>query len=48
VRYALRNCPVYFYDATQIKALGRSAGFNTVDVYKIPGAGMDYHVALRP
>ncbi len=48
VRYALRHCPVYFYDATQIKALSRSAGFNTVDVYKIPGAGMDYHVALRP
>jgi cyclopropane fatty-acyl-phospholipid synthase-like methyltransferase len=48
VRYAVRNCPVYFYDEPQIVALGRSAGFRAVDVHKIPGAGMDYHVTLRP
>jgi len=48
VRYALRSCPVYFYDPPQIEALGRAAGFHSVDIYKIPGAGMDYHVTLRP
>jgi len=48
IRYALRTCPVYFYDAPQIQALGQRAGFNSVDVYKIPGAGMDFHVTLRP
>ncbi|MCE5267554.1 MAG: class I SAM-dependent methyltransferase [Planctomycetaceae bacterium] len=47
VRYRMRNCPLYFYDVPQIKALGREAGFASVEVYKIPGAGMDYHVALR-
>jgi cyclopropane fatty-acyl-phospholipid synthase-like methyltransferase len=47
-RYALRNCPVYFYDEAQIAALGRRAGFSAVDVYKIAGAGMDFHVTLRP
>lgn len=48
VRYKLRSCPVYFYDERQITLLGRRAGFGTVEVYKIPGAGMDFHVALRP
>lgn len=48
VRYRLRNCPVYFYDAPQIASLGRRAGFGVVDIVKIPGAGMDYHVCLAP
>lgn len=47
-RYALRNCPVYFYDEAQINDLGRRAGFGTIDINKIPGAGMDFHVILRP
>jgi len=33
---------------SQIEALGHDAGFGSVDVYKIPGAGMDFHVTLRP
>lgn len=46
VRYRLRNCPVYFYSERQIRAIGQEAGFGTVDVIKIEGAGMDYHVCL--
>jgi cyclopropane fatty-acyl-phospholipid synthase-like methyltransferase len=47
-RYALRHCPVYFYDELQIRSLCRYAGFGQVDVYKIPGAGIGYQVSLRP
>ena len=47
-RYKLRNCPVYFYDESRIQQLCEQAGFSQVDVYSIPGAGMDYHVCLRP
>jgi len=47
-RYWLRNCPVYFYDDAQIRRLCREAGFDEIDVHKIPGAGMDYCVCLRP
>jgi ubiquinone/menaquinone biosynthesis C-methylase UbiE len=46
VRYRLRNCPVFFYDALRIQNLAERAGFSRVDVHKIPGAGMDYHVCL--
>lgn len=48
VRYQLRNCPVYFFDPEQIDALARQAGFRTVEIRKIDGAGMDYHVCLKP
>jgi SAM-dependent methyltransferase len=48
VRYRLRSCPVYFYEEEQILSIGREAGFGTVDIVKIPGAGMDYHVCLTP
>ncbi len=48
VRYNLRKCPLWFYTESQIKELGREAGFGDVDVRKIPGAGMDYHVCFRP
>ena len=47
-RYNLRNCPLWFYTEQQIRELGTQAGFGTVEVRKIPGAGMDYHVCLRP
>ncbi len=47
-RYRLRNCPVYFYDERKIRAIGESAGFRSVDIIKIEGAGMDYHVCLTP
>lgn len=47
-RYRLRNCPVYFFDQERIVALARQAGFSSVEVRKIPGAGMDYHVCLKP
>ena len=45
-RYWVRNCPVYFYDPEQIEKLCRGCGFHYVQVHKIPGAGMDYHVWL--
>jgi ubiquinone/menaquinone biosynthesis C-methylase UbiE len=48
VRYWLRSCPVYFYDEKRISSLGKQAGFSSVDIRKIPGAGMDYHVCLEP
>ena len=46
-RYTLRRCPVYFYDPEGIRALAARAGFRGVEIYKIPGAGMDYHVWLK-
>ena len=46
-RYNLRKCPLWFYTEPQIRELGTQAGFATVEIRKIPGAGMDYHVCLR-
>jgi cyclopropane fatty-acyl-phospholipid synthase-like methyltransferase len=48
VRYRLRRCPLYFYDERRIREIARAAGFRGIEVCKIPGAGMDYHVCLRP
>jgi len=48
VRYRLRRCPVYFYDDALIRSLATQAGWSRVEIEKIPGAGMDYHVCLRP
>jgi predicted TPR repeat methyltransferase len=48
VRYTLRRCPVYFYGKEHIHRLCASAGFRDIHIYKIPGAGMDYHVCLKP
>ncbi len=48
LRYKLRRCPVYFYDDARIRKLGSNAGFRDIRIQKIPGAGMDYHVCLRP
>ena len=47
-RYRLRQCPVYFYSAADIDALCSAAGFRGIDIKKISGAGMDYHVCLQP
>jgi 2-polyprenyl-3-methyl-5-hydroxy-6-metoxy-1,4-benzoquinol methylase len=47
-RYTLRRCPVYFYDAEAIERLSRRTGWSSAKVYKIPGAGLDYHVCLVP
>jgi cyclopropane fatty-acyl-phospholipid synthase-like methyltransferase len=47
-RYDLRKCPVFFYEEGQIREIGRAAGFREVEIVKIPGAGMDYHVCVRP
>jgi cyclopropane fatty-acyl-phospholipid synthase-like methyltransferase len=44
VRYWLKHCPVYFYDAKQIEQVCRQAGFSSVNIEKIGGAGMDYFV----
>lgn len=48
IRYRLRNCPLFFYDEEAIRDLCTRAGFSQVIVDKIPGAGQDYHVCLRP
>ena len=48
IRYRLRRCPVYFYDDAAIRTIGRQAGFGSVEVIKISGAGMDYHVCMAP
>ena len=48
LRYRLRQCPVYFYDDAGIRKLCVEAGFTDIRIQKIPGAGMDFHVCLRP
>lgn len=48
VRYRLRQCPVYFYDDARIRQMCSVAGFTDIRIQKIPGAGMDFHVCLRP
>jgi ubiquinone/menaquinone biosynthesis C-methylase UbiE len=48
LRYRLRRCPVYFYDEVQIRNLCLIAGFKSVEIQKIPGAGMDFHVSVKP
>jgi 2-polyprenyl-3-methyl-5-hydroxy-6-metoxy-1,4-benzoquinol methylase len=48
LRYRLRQCPVYFYNESGIRRLSTAAGFADVRIQKISGAGMDYHVSLRP
>lgn len=47
-RYQLRQCPVYFYNDVGIRKLCQTAGFADVRIQKIPGAGMDFHVSVRP
>jgi ubiquinone/menaquinone biosynthesis C-methylase UbiE len=42
VRYWIKRCPVYFFEADGIRALMTAAGFTDVRIEKIPGAGMDY------
>jgi SAM-dependent methyltransferase len=48
VRYRLRSCPVWFYDEAGIRNSAKLAGWSQIDIRKIAGAGMDYHVALKP
>lgn len=46
VRYALKNCPVYFYRPDGIAGLAEAAGFPRYTIEKVPGAGMDYVVTF--
>jgi cyclopropane fatty-acyl-phospholipid synthase-like methyltransferase len=48
IRYRLRNCPVWFYSQAEIRKSASDAGWRTIDIRKIAGAGMDYHVYLKP
>jgi len=48
LRYRWRQCPVYFYDDAGIRKLCAASGFSDVCIQKIHGAGMDFHVCLRP
>lgn len=45
-RYKLRNCPLWFYDESQIRDLARKSDFSGADISKIRGAGQDYVVVL--
>ncbi len=47
-RCRLRNCTVYAYDEPTIRSIGAEAGFGSIDVVKLDGAGMDFHVCLKP
>lgn len=47
-RYKLRRCPLFFYDEQEIRELFTNAGFGSVDIYPIPGAGMDFHMVAKP
>ena len=47
-RYRLRRCPLYFYDEWKIESLARRAGWTGININKIEGAGLDFHVCLRP
>lgn len=38
-RYALRNCPVYFYTRQQIEALARHCGLHNVEVARYASSG---------
>ena len=46
VRYRMRRCPVYFYEASKIEMPLQNAGIKNYRIIKIPGAGMDYFVGL--
>lgn len=48
MRYRMRRCPLYFYDEARIRRLSSAAGFTDIRIQKIPGAGMDFHVCLKP
>jgi 2-polyprenyl-3-methyl-5-hydroxy-6-metoxy-1,4-benzoquinol methylase len=42
LRYYFKGCPVYFYKRSDIESLGVRAGFSSVAIRKIEGAGQDY------
>lgn len=46
VRYAIKRCPVYFYERDRIGELSAGAGFASYAIDKVPGAGMDYVVTF--
>lgn len=48
IRYRLRRCPLFLYRHAQIEKLMTDAGFSSVSVTKIAGAGQDFHVVARP
>jgi SAM-dependent methyltransferase len=46
VRYAIKRCPVYFYERDDVALLSEQAGFASLAIDKVPGAGMDYVVTF--
>jgi len=48
IRYRLRRCPVYFYDEKAVRRLFERTGYGALDLWKIPGAGLDFHALVRP
>lgn len=47
-RYDRRDCPTYYFDIEKIKQVLIDAGFSNFKIQKLPGAGMDFHVVVRP
>ena len=45
-RYWIKKCPVYFYKPDNIEQYAKNAGFSSVYIKKMPGAGQDYFVQL--
>ena len=46
-RYRLKQCPVYFHTRQEVEEMFSAAGFGSVDIQKMPGAGMDFFVVAR-
>lgn len=47
IRYRIHRRPFYFYDKIKIRELVMKAGFKEIEIKKIPGTGMDYHVCFK-
>jgi 2-polyprenyl-3-methyl-5-hydroxy-6-metoxy-1,4-benzoquinol methylase len=46
-RYWFKNCPIYFHTRRQVENIFSLAGFRTVKIHKMPGAGMDFFVTAQ-
>jgi ubiquinone/menaquinone biosynthesis C-methylase UbiE len=46
-RYKWRRCPLFLYTDAEIHAILRAAGVARYQIYKLPGAGMDFVVWIE-
>lgn len=47
-RYLFKRAPVVLYSRRKLEKMLREAGCTTFEIIKIPGAGMDFFVAINP